>query len=65
MNQPKIGDVISCDCGYDGMIEMRDCEVIGRPTKCVGLFDDSPDYLRIPVIILGTGEMFHTCVDLP
>lgn len=58
--QSKRGDVVECDVGYDGMIDMQPCEVLQAPREDSPLFPNSPRACSAPVRICGTGEVFTT-----
>jgi hypothetical protein len=60
----KRGDIIEADCGYNGMIDERECKVLEKPYESNGLFPNSPKTLNARVEILGTGEVFTTSIEL-
>jgi hypothetical protein len=55
----KQGDIITLDCGYNGMIDDRECRLLQDPQQATArLFPESPLGWSAPVMVLGTGETF-------
>lgn len=63
--QSKRGDLIECDVGYHGMIDMQPCRVLEAPRECGRLFAESPRTCSALVQITGTGETFTTEACIP
>lgn len=59
----KKGEWVELDCGYDGMIDMRECRLIEDSYKVKGLWPDSPERDVARVEILGTGEVFQATLS--
>lgn len=58
---PKIGDIITLDCGYGGGPNDRECIVLEKPESSFGLFGDPR--VTAKVRILGTDEVFDAVID--